>query len=45
MSAEEAGGGSCGVATASRGDEEHFYVSRSELVQMVEEALKARGLA
>jgi hypothetical protein len=25
--------------------EEHFYVSRSELVQMVEDALKARGLA
>ena len=45
MSAEEAGGGSCGAATASRGDEEHFYVSRSELVQIVEEALKARGLA
>ena len=30
---------------SARGDEEHFYVSRSELVQMVEEALKARGLA
>jgi len=26
-------------------NEEHFYVSRSELVQMVEEALRARGLA
>jgi L-fuculose-phosphate aldolase len=39
MAAEEAGSGSCG------GEEEHFYVSRSELVQIVEEALKARGLA
>jgi L-fuculose-phosphate aldolase len=38
MSADEAGGG-------SGGGEEHFYVSRSELIQIVEEALKARGLA
>src|ERR1035441_6892073 len=47
MSAEEAGSGSCGGTSGNlpRGDEEHFYVSRSELVQMVEEALKARGLA
>jgi L-fuculose-phosphate aldolase len=37
-------GGTAG-GTAPRGGEEHFYVSRSELVQMVEEALKARGLA
>jgi len=44
---------SCGVigslGNQSRGQsgkqEEHFYVSRSELVQMVEDALKARGLA
>ena len=36
----------CGRAGAQpRGNEEHFYVSRSELVQMVEDALKARGLA
>ena len=33
--------GSCGVA---RADEEHFYVSRSELVRVVEGVLKARGL-
>src|SRR5271157_1522290 len=50
MSAEEAAGASCGTSggtkgNQSRGDEEHFYVSRSELVQIVEEALKARGLA
>lgn len=52
MAAEEVGTGSCGGTlggalgtTAPRTGEEHFYVSRSELVQMVEEALKARGLA
>src|SRR5664279_3209493 len=50
MSAEEAAGASCGTSggtkgNQSRGGEEHFYVSRSELVQIVEEALKARGLA
>src|SRR6476646_9363770 len=28
-----------------RTDEEHFYVSRTELVQMVEDALRARGLS
>jgi len=27
-----------------RSDEEHFYVSRSELIQMVEDALRARGV-
>jgi L-fuculose-phosphate aldolase len=48
MALEDAGSGSCGGGTsntAPRGQEEHFYVSRSELVQIVEEALKARGLA
>jgi L-fuculose-phosphate aldolase len=52
VAAEEVGTGACGTAAgpgAARGasshNEEHFYVSRSELVQMVEEALKARGLA
>src|ERR1035437_4424847 len=55
VAAEEVGSGSCGGAsggtaggtsgTAPRAGEEHFYVSRSELVQMVEDALKARGLA
>jgi len=51
VSAEEVGTGACGTAVtpgagqAPRSNEEHFYVSRSELVQMVEEALKARGLA
>ena len=47
VAAEEVGRASCGgtaVATP-RTDEEHFYVSRSELVLIVEEALKARGLA
>ena len=34
-----------GAAAAPRTDEEHFYVSRSELIQMVEDALKARGVA
>ena len=50
-------GSSCGVSSGlgnqlgnqprsqSGKQEEHFYVSRSELVQMVEDALKARGLA
>jgi L-fuculose-phosphate aldolase len=53
VAAEEVGsGGGCGGTlggtlgtTAPRSEEEHFYVSRSELVQMVEDALKARGLA
>ena len=48
VAAEEVGtGSSCGTGggAASRGQEEHFYVSRSELVQMVEDALKARGIA
>ena len=52
VAAEEVGSGSCGgssggsfVTAPPRGGEEHFYVSRSELVQMVEDALKARGLA
>jgi len=53
VAAEEVGTGACGTAVtpgagggqAPRSNEEHFYVSRSELVQMVEEALKARGLA
>jgi len=44
-----ASGVSCGVSSGlgsqSGKQEEHFYVSRSELVQMVEDALKARGLA
>jgi L-fuculose-phosphate aldolase len=30
---------------AGKSDEEHFYVSRSELIQMVEDALRARGVA
>jgi L-fuculose-phosphate aldolase len=53
VAAEEVGTSSCGVSTGlgnpprsqSGKQEEHFYVSRSELVQMVEDALKARGLA
>jgi L-fuculose-phosphate aldolase len=47
VAAEEVGTGACGgsAGKASRSEEEHFYVSRSELVQMVEDALKARGLA
>jgi hypothetical protein len=47
VAAEEVGTSSCGTGggAASRGQEEHFYVSRSELVQMVEDALKARGIA
>jgi L-fuculose-phosphate aldolase len=53
VAAEDVGSSSCGVigslGNQSRGQsgkqEEHFYVSRSELVQMVEDALKARGLA
>jgi len=47
VAAEEVGTASCGVAGGppSRSNEEHFYVSRTELVQMVEEALRARGVA
>jgi len=47
LAAEEVGTASCGVAGGqpSRSNEEHFYVSRTELVQMVEEALRARGVA
>lgn len=48
VAAEEVNtGGSCGVGSGARPrlDEEHFYVSRSELVHIVEEALRARGLA
>jgi L-fuculose-phosphate aldolase len=33
------------AAAPARSDEEHFYVSRTELIQMVEEALRARGVA
>jgi len=37
----------CGVPSQSqsRKSEEHFYVSRSELIGVVEEVLRARGLA
>jgi L-fuculose-phosphate aldolase len=36
----------CGIpARKSPANEEHFYVSRSELIQVVEDVLKARGLA
>ncbi|MEO8597968.1 MAG: class II aldolase/adducin family protein [Candidatus Solibacter sp.] len=47
VAAEEVGTTHCGTGGGkpARADEEHFYVSRSELVQMVEEALRARGLA
>ncbi|HKA00614.1 MAG TPA: class II aldolase/adducin family protein [Candidatus Solibacter sp.] len=33
------------AAPAARSNEEHFYVSRSELIQMVEDALRARGVS
>jgi L-fuculose-phosphate aldolase len=50
VAAEDVGSSSsCGVSAGlgnqPRSQEEHFYVSRSELVQMVEDALKARGIA
>ena len=35
-------GGAAPRGVSARSDEEHFYVSRSELVQMVEDALRAR---
>jgi len=39
----------CGIPAQtrpqSRANEEHFYVSRSELIQVVEDVLRARGLA
>jgi L-fuculose-phosphate aldolase len=38
---EEAGAGA--AACGSRLEEEHFYVTRSELIRMVDEAIKARG--
>ncbi len=57
LAAEEvSSGGSCGAPAApiaaqiaapiaGRKDEEHFYVSRSQLIQMVESALKAHGIS
>jgi L-fuculose-phosphate aldolase len=42
LAAEEVARGGCSKPAAK--DEEHFYVSRSELVSIVEAALKARGL-
>jgi hypothetical protein len=38
-------GAACGMPPKPKANEEHFYVSRSELIHMVEEVLKARGLA
>src|SRR5260370_30972960 len=38
-------GAACGMPAKQRASEEHFYVSRSELITMVEEVLRARGLA
>jgi L-fuculose-phosphate aldolase len=38
-------GASCAIAAPPRTDEEHFYVSRTELIQIVEQTLRARGLA
>jgi L-fuculose-phosphate aldolase len=35
----------CGGPPRAAASEEHFYVSRSELVRMVEDVLQARGLA
>jgi len=35
----------CGMPAKPRANEEHFYVSRSELIQMVEDALRARGVS
>jgi len=51
VKARNAGEPGCPVALEDVGgapppaDEEHFYVSRSELVRMVEDALRARGLS
>src|SRR3954452_23668576 len=55
VAAEDVGTAFCGLAggqasrtpsrAPSQDNEEHFYVSRTELVQMVEEALRARGVA
>jgi L-fuculose-phosphate aldolase len=47
VAAEEVERGNCstGKRDTPRLDEEHFYVSRSELVHIVEETLRARGIA
>jgi hypothetical protein len=45
VAADEAGSAPACELGASAGGEERFYVTRSELIGLVDEALKARGLA
>jgi len=45
MAAEEVASGGCTARAAAGPEEERFYVTRSELIAMVEAGLKARGLS
>src|SRR5689334_14989556 len=45
LTAEDVAAGATACATGSNGNEERFYVTRSELIGLVDEALKARGVA
>src|SRR5579871_940624 len=45
VKAKSAGEPGCPVAAEEVGGEERFYVTRAELIGLVDEALKARGLA
>ena len=45
VKAKSAGEQGCPVAAGETGGEDRFYVTRSELIGLVDEALKARGVA
>jgi L-fuculose-phosphate aldolase len=45
LAAEDVTGGATSCSAGTGGGEERFYVTRSELMGLVDEALKARGLA
>ncbi len=43
LSAEDVESGATSCSTGANGNEERFYVTRQELIGLVDEALKARG--
>jgi len=45
VKAKSAGEPGCPVAAEELGGEERFYVTRTELIGLVDDALKARGLS
>jgi L-fuculose-phosphate aldolase len=45
LAAEDIAAGATSCSTGIGGAEDRFYVTRSELIGLVDEALKARGLA